>query len=145
MKELVLTQAFVAEAYARMRTAQSNLSKTDISHEKYRIDGLEMQNRRFQQNAKFVGSLGQLDENEREVVRSAFNNYLSSMQQLLVVFDTTATRSPLSDPELEKKESEKLAAAADSLGVQVESDYEKTFSILKLYVHRLEKQGENYN
>ena len=144
MKELALTHAFMAEAFERKRAFQSDKLLTEKAREDYRTQGVEMQNRRFQQNARFVGVLGLLDGSDRDAARLAFNTYLSSAQQLIYVVDVLALARASFNPELDKKEEDKRQAALRSLTNDVDAHYERVLGVLKAYLNRLEEQGEKY-
>lgn len=133
MRELTLTHTFVAEAYERTKAVVGKSSTTKEKQANYESQVLEMQNRRFQQNAKFIGTLALLDETAREPIRLAFNDYLSSVQQYMQVLE--APRSVTGDRREE---------ALVSLAKDVDANYEQTLEMLKNYLRELEVQSEKY-
>ena len=143
MRELTLTHAFIAEAYERVKMIEGKSPARENELQSYKVQVLDMQYRRFQQNAKFAGALGLLDETIREPVRIAFNKYLSSVQQYMHVLELISkqkfTLNGVHDPL-----GEKHIVALDSLSNDVNTDYKRTLELLKSYLYVLEKQSEKY-
>jgi hypothetical protein len=78
---------------------------------------LEMHNRRFIQNAKFVAYLSYFPENERQAVRESFQIYLSSVQAFMMLLDNKVGLSKnLPQPILsEEKNTQNSDQAIESL------------------------------
>lgn len=143
MKELTITHAFVAEAFERVKIVSADDSGSK-DREEYKSQIVEMHNRRFQQNAKFVGALGLIEENDREVIQQSFNEYLSSVQQLVSVFEAIAETKMKYRTDSNANNEVKFQKAQDSLSKDVDKYYEQTLGMLKNYLHRLEVQSEKY-
>lgn len=141
MKELTITHAFVAEAFERLKTVDSGNSD---ALKKYKAQTVEMHNRRFRQNATFVGMLGLIEEKDRDVIQESFNEYLSSVQQLFSVFEAIAETRMRYRTGINANDEAKLQKAQDSLSKDVDKRYEQTLGMLKNYLHRLEVQSEKY-
>jgi hypothetical protein len=144
MKELTITHAFVAEAFERLRVLGAYGSKKGADREKYEPPIVEMHNRRFQQNARFVGALGLIDEKDREVIQICFNDYLSAVQQLVAIFEAIADEKLRAGDGSNAKEVDRLQKAQGSLSQDVDKQYERTLKMLNAYLHRLEVQSEKY-
>jgi hypothetical protein len=144
MKELTITHAYVAEACERVKVFTVYKSEDDKNKEEYKSQFLEMHNRRFQQNARFVGTLGLIDEKDREVIQNLFNDYLSSVQQLVTTLEMIAGAQIRSRKDADSNNIEKLKKAEGSLSKDVDTFYERTLKMLTMYLHRLEVQSENY-
>ena len=144
MKELTLTHAFVAEAFERARAFQRGARDIEKLRAEYRVQSLEMQNRRFQQNARFVGAIGLLNEAERDAIRRAFNIYLSTVQQLMNVLDLIVSARFSSDKNTNNKKKDNLRDSIQSLTEDTNTNYEKILRLMKDYLRRLEKDGEKY-
>jgi hypothetical protein len=144
MKELTITHAFVAEAFERTKTVSVDDSKNGDSMKKYKAQTTEMNNRRFRQNAAFVGALGLIEEKDRDVVQELFNQYLSSVQQLLFVCESIAEIRMRYQSGSKAGDEGKLQKAQESLSKDTDMRYEQTLGMLKNYLHRLEVQSEKY-
>ncbi|MEQ1558164.1 MAG: hypothetical protein ABL933_04405 [Methyloglobulus sp.] len=143
MKELTITHAFVAEAFERVKIVGLDDSGNSSAIKQYMTQTVEMDNRRFRQNALFVGALGLIDEKDRDVIQDSFNEYLSSVQQLLFVCEAIAEKKLIYKTSRDKDE-ENLQKAQASLSKGADKLYEQTLLMLKNYLHRLEVQSEKY-
>lgn len=144
MKELTITHAFVAEAFERVKTVSADDSGNSDAIKKYKAQTVEMHNRRFRQNATFVGALGLIEEKDRDVIQDSFNEYLSSVQQLLSVCEAIAETRMRYRTGRNADDEAKLQKAQDSLSKDADKRYEQTLGMLKNYLHRLEVQSEKY-
>lgn len=143
-KELTVTHAFVAEAFERARVVSGESPIREEARQNYKGQVLEMQNRRFQQNAKFVGTLELLDETTRESITKAFNVYLSSVQQFMQVLEIIAQPNATVNGAPDDQSGRKREVALTSLAKDVDENYERILAMLKMYLHGLEVQSEKY-
>lgn len=139
MKELTLTHAFVAEAFERARLVRMDAPVSAQALKQYRLQILDMHNRRFQQNARFVGSLDLLDDTDREGIQLTFNEYVSAVQQFNNVTEELVSLSSAND-----KKALTLQNAQVSLSKDVSVNYERTLSMLTMNLHRLEVKSEHF-
>jgi hypothetical protein len=146
MKELILIHAFVAEAYERTRVYLTSENRNSKVLELYRDQMLEMHNRRFIQNAKFVAYLSYFPENERQAVRESFQIYLSSVQAFMMLLDNKVGLSKnLPQPILsEEKNTQNSAQAIESLMEEIDNNYERVFGIMRSYLRKLENESTSY-
>jgi hypothetical protein len=145
MKELTLTHAYVAEVIATTRSRKIDDSNAEKASSEGTDKFTEIQKQRFQQNAKFVGALDLLEENEREIVRDKFNHYLSSVEQMIIILRRQSDEIKLATShDQEAVKDSQLADALTSLMSDINANYEGTIKLLSAYLHALEEQGEKY-
>lgn len=146
IKELILIHAFVAEAYERSRVYLTSETPNNKVLELYRDQMLEMHNRRFIQNAKFVAYLSYFPENERQAVRESFQIYLSSVQAFMMLLDNRVGLRKNSPQSLSSggKNTQISDKALESLMEEIDNNYERVFGIMRSYLRKLENESTSY-
>jgi hypothetical protein len=151
MKEFVYVHAFNAEAYERIRPFVDNPNVERKDFDSYNTQHIEMQNRRFQQNAKFAAFLIYFPEQERGNLRESYNDYLTSVQtymgqlERVVQIRYALTQSPAKErqAELTTEYGELTQKIDSSLGV-INQKYDTVLQIMKQQIGGKEDETESY-
>ncbi len=151
MKEFVYVHAFNAEAYERIRPFVDNPNVEKKDFDNYSSQHIEMQNRRFQQNAKFAAYLIYFPEKDRGGLRETYNDYLTSVQtymgqlERMVQLRYELSQSPKSEAlaELQKEFGELTQKVDGSLGV-INQKYDSVLQIMKQQIGGKEDETESY-
>jgi hypothetical protein len=146
IKELTFIHAFVAEAYERTRPFVNNETPDAKMLKSYQSQIIEMNNRRFLENAKFVASLSYFAENERAAILEAFNEYLSSVHAFISLLDNrVGSRKRMSRATVaEATGTAGFDTALRSLMDEIGENYQYVFSIMQRYLGRLEDESIRY-
>jgi hypothetical protein len=151
MKEFVFVHAFNAEAYERIRPFAENKVVDKKEFDSYYSQHIEMQNRRFQQNAKFAAFLIYFPEKDRGNLRETYNDYLTTVQtymgqlERLVQVRYNLTSSPKPDEKEQLlSEFQDLTAKIDSSLEVLNQKYEEVLRIMKEEIGGKEDESEGY-
>jgi len=151
MKEFVFVHAFNAEAYERIRPFAENKVVDKKDFDTYYSQHIEMQNRRFQQNAKFASFLIYFPEKDRGNLRETYNDYLTSVQTYMGQLEQLVqVRYMLSSsPKPDEKEQllsqfQDLTAKIDSSLEVINQKYEEVLRIMKAQIGGKEDESEGY-
>lgn len=146
MKELTLAHAFAAEAYERSRTLINSENIDKEALKKYKNQMLEMHNRRFKQNAKFVSLLSYFPEDERWVIRKSFQRYLSSVQASMMLLENTVAEKYNEEIHIPVVDnySNNFYKQSQSLTEKINLNYEEILDFIRSYLGELENEGEHY-
>lgn len=139
IKEMTLVQSFVAEAYERTRPLLKSKTLDPETVEVYRSKMMEMQNRRFLQNAKFVSYLSYFSDKEQKKINYLFDKYLDSVQTFMTLLD----RRIVSGDEIPKY-SNTNGDKIDSQIKKINEDYEEVMRIMQSYLKELENESERF-
>ncbi|HET6670519.1 MAG TPA: hypothetical protein VFH15_09825 [Pyrinomonadaceae bacterium] len=151
MKEFVFVHAFNAEAYERIRPFAESQVVQKKDFETYFSQHVEMQNRRFQQNAKFASLLIYFPEKDRANLRETYNDYLTSVQTYMGKLERTVqiryalSQSPRPDQkEVLQLEFQELIQSLDSLLEVINQKYDGVLQIMKEQIGGREDESESY-
>ena len=151
MKEFVFVHAFNAEAYERIRPFAENKTVDKKEFDSYSTQHIEMQNRRFQQNAKFASFLIYFPEKDRSNLRETYNDYLTSVQTYMGQLErlVQVRYSLSSSPKAEDKEQllaefQDLTGKIDSTLEVINQKYEEVLRIMKAEIGGKEDESEGY-
>jgi hypothetical protein len=151
MKEFVFVHAFNAEAYERIRPFAENQVIEKKDFDSYMSQHVEMQNRRFQQNARFASALIYFPENDRGNLRATYNDYLTSVQTYMgqleklvqVRYSLTHSLKPDEKAALQQEFQELIQRIDSSLGV-INQKYDGVLQIMKQQIGGKEDETEGY-
>jgi hypothetical protein len=150
MKEFVMIHAFNAEAYERIRPFAENTTVNAKDFETYASQHLDMQNRRFQQNARFAAFLIYFPENGRGNLRETYNDYLGAVQdymgnlEKLVQVRSGLVDSKIADKSGLQREFQQLQDKIDSGLVLINQKYEEVLQMMKQQIGGKEDESESY-
>ena len=150
LKEFVFAHAYVAEAYERARPFLDDPTVTKKDFELYKSQKLDMQNRRFQQNAKFASFLIYFSDKYKGQIRKAYNDYLRRVEQYLntlqaiseIRYELSQSRSS-NEQQLQEKFSQLQGEINNSID-RLNQDYESLLQMMKQQIGEREDESEGY-
>ena len=141
--QLPTVHKFVAEAQQHYKWYKSQSRPSEEIQNKYAREVLEVQTRRYAENARFVSLLSSLPSDQATAVREAFNRYLSAVEALMQYLDSKSkARAGIATSPNEggRIDSGLIDERVEMLDAEIGRQFEQTRDILETYARNLEKK-----
>lgn len=151
MKEFVFVHEFIAEAYEHARPLVENPIVTQKDVDLYYQQQLELQSKRFQQNAKFAALLIYFPDKQKGNLRQTYNNYLTDVQTYMGRLKTAVEirsdllkKPPDSSAQELRSQFQQIQAELDGAIQKLNQEYEEVLQLMKQLIGESEDVSESY-
>jgi hypothetical protein len=142
LTELVLLSAFTSEAYLKAEPLLAQAKRLDLKERaQYVTQRIELQNRRFQQNAKVSALFVHFQS--KDALDKEFRQYLKVVFGYMAALDAAVERRPGPDA-FSDEAVEDMLRSLDVMTLELNEAYERVLAVIRKELSEVENESQSF-